>query len=53
MNVPRDPVFFTTWAWWTVLVAVLLHLARATPAAIAGGLFPSPSSSPSPGRAWP
>ena len=40
MNVPRDPVFFTTWAWWTVLVAVLLHLARATPAAIAGGLFP-------------
>lgn len=40
MQVPKDPTFFTTWAWWTVLLAVLLHVSRLSPPALAAGLLP-------------
>ena len=40
MQVPKSPTFFTTWAWWTVLLAVVLHISRLTPSALAGGLLP-------------
>lgn len=40
MQVPKDSTFFTTWAWWTVLLAVVLHISRLTPSSVAGGLLP-------------
>lgn len=40
MQVPKDSAFFTTWAWWTVLIVAALHVSRLTPSALAGGLLP-------------
>lgn len=38
--IPKNFKYFTTWAWYLILIISALHLLKISPSIVAGGMFP-------------